>query len=82
MANRELTPDERADLITRMSIARMTLAQAKLTLGIAYGEATIAMRGFVRTVRAVEAAQFDELREHPDVLELDVATASWYPSIA
>lgn len=71
--------DEQADLITRMSIARMTLAKAKLTLGIACGEATIAMRGFVRKVRAAEAAQFDELREHPDVLELDVAAAAWYP---
>lgn len=79
MTARDLTSDERADLLTRVSIAQMKIARASLTLGIACGEAAIAMRGLVRTVRAVESSQFAELRDHPDVLELDVATAAWYP---
>jgi hypothetical protein len=32
-------------------------------------------------MRTLEAADFAEFCEHPDVIELDVVAASWYPEM-
>ena len=41
-------------------------------------EATVSIRKFAQTLEAAQAAEFDELQQHSDMLELDVSTASWY----
>jgi hypothetical protein len=82
VADRDLTPEEQQDLLDRVRALQMRHTAAHLQLAAALVDTTIAVRGFVRVVQAVEAAQFADLRTHPDVLELDVATDAWYPGKA
>lgn len=42
----------------------------------------ISVGEFLKLLDDLEAADFAEFCEHPDVAEMTVATASWYPEVA
>lgn len=79
MADRNPTPEELQDLADRVRVYWLQKTAAQLQLQAAIVTAAIAARGFARAVRWAELKQFDELRQHPDVLEIEIATGAWYP---
>ncbi|SEB43741.1 hypothetical protein SAMN04489727_1739 [Amycolatopsis tolypomycina] len=79
MADRNPTPEELQDLADHMRAFGMRRRAALLQLQTSIVTAAIAARGFARAVRSAELKQFDELRQHPDVLEIEIATGAWYP---
>ncbi|MGW4484317.1 hypothetical protein ACWEOE_10815 [Amycolatopsis sp. NPDC004368] len=79
MSDHQPTPEELRDMQDRINAMHMRHAAAMLSLSAAMVEATVSMRSFFRAAQQVASAAFDELQRHPDMLELEVSTASWYP---